>query len=1030
MKKYFSALLLCLAIIATGCSSKKNHLEQGFINPPDTARPGVYWYFMDGNVSREGMTKDLESMKQAGIGYVLFLEVGIGVPRGTVDYMSDEWQQCFVHAVRECERLGIVMALGIGPGWNGSGGPWVKGNQSMQHLVCSQTEITGGQGAQTVALPQPEPRRPFFGVSSFVTDENKAKWRDYYEDVSVLAVPSGATVIDTAVVSGNAYMRIKEIDERALYYRKPYSSENHVPQYIPLAGYMTPQEGDVAIKKSEVIDLTDKLQADGSITWDAPAGKWTIMRFGAANNGAATRPAPVPGIGFESDKLDTTALQAHFDNFTEKLFARAGFKHASKNGGGIKLLHIDSWEMGSQNWTPHLREEFQRRRGYDPLPYYPVYAGLLVENREISERFLWDLRQTCQELVLENHVGYVRRYAEKYGLKVTIEPYDLNPCNDLELGAAGDVPMCEFWSLNPTGGNFNSAFSVIEGSSAAHIIGSAVCPAESFTSAFEGWRQHPASVKNQGDWAFAGGVNRFMYHTFEHQPLADSLRPGMTMDIYGVHWDRGQTWWYLADAYHRYISRCQFMLQQGRSVADVLYLTPEGAPHVFLPPQSATEALPGDLERYRSFRNTPMMPDKKGYGFDGCPPGVFMRAEVRDGNIVFPGGATYRLLVLPATETMTPALLKKIKQLIEDGATVVGSLPEQSPSLTDYPACDEEVRQLVKEISGLKNFIPYEGETDNLYPPYDVTSAILGKTTPPDFTSTGEVRYHHRTTPTEEIYFVSNRSDTIIDVTANFRSSGVAPELWIPTTGERRALPEYSDDGKLTNIPLRFEPYESYFIVFRSGVAHKATEKENFPKLQTVQTLDAPWEVSFDPKWGGPEKVVFDTLSDWRNNENEGIKYYSGTAFYQTTFKTLSLKDFKTSRVFLDLGKVKNLARVTLNGKDLGTLWTSPWRVEITNALQEGENTLTVEIVNLWANRLIGDEQFPADEYKRDPETGKTIHDSITKLRLWPDWLVNGEPRNSKRFTYTTNREYRFDESKMQESGLLGPATIQLTINN
>ncbi|MDR1562649.1 MAG: glycosyl hydrolase [Dysgonamonadaceae bacterium] len=1034
MNKFLLVIVL-IAIWFSGCK-RLSFLEAGFTNPPDSARPGVYWYFMDGNLSVDGITKDLESMKAAGIGYVLFMEVNVGVPRGDVDYMSEEWQDRFVHAVRECERLGIVMAVGIGPGWNGSGGPWVEGRQSMQHLVYSKTEIEGGKGLQSINLPKPGPKKPFFGRSAF-TPESRERWENYYEDVTVLAVPAGATVIDTIPVSGSSYMDIPEIDERALYYRKPYSSSKGVPQFIPMSGYMTAQPGDIAINKSEIKDVTALFNKEtGKLEWDAPRGKWNIMRFGATNNGAATRPAPIPGVGFESDKLDSSAIRFHLDNFTEKLFSRAEFKRASERGGGIKLLHFDSWEMGAQNWTPFLREEFTRRRGYDPLPYYPVYAGLLVESREVSERFLWDLRITCQELVIDNHVGFLKRYADKYGMKLSIEPYDLNPTCDIELGAAGDIPMCEFWSLQPGLSNFNSAFSVIEGSSAAHIIGQPVCPSESFTCAFDGYRQHPASVKNQGDWAFAGGVNRFMYHTFEHQALPDSLRPGMTMGIYGVHWDRGQTWWYLSDAYHKYVSRCQFLLQQGRTVADVLYLTPEGAPHVFLPPESALESLEGDVERYRNFRNTSMIPDRKGYSFDGCPPGIFMNSEVKDGNIVFPGGATYRLLALPYTETMTPALLNKIKYLLENGATVIGLPPHQSPSLEDYPACDDRVRALAKEIWGegkLPNTIEkrsfgkgtlYFGsrlatEADNLYPNYAVTSEILSRTTPPDFTSTGEIRYTHRTTSDAEIYFVSNRLDTIHSAIATFRVSGLQPEIWDPVTGNRRFLPEYSEKDGLTAIPLKFNSHESYFIVFREKVndVKSSQQAKNFPETEILLTLEDPWVVSFDPKWGGPDKILFESLTDWSQHTDEGIKYYSGTAFYTTTFN-LSTASLQNSTCYLDLGKVKNIARVFLNGEETGTVWTSPWHVDITTALKDGKNELTVEVVNLWVNRLIGDERLPFDGPYRDHEAHQD---------KWPQWLLNGEPRTSGRYTFITHSDYsRRPDSPLQESGLLGPVTVRV----
>lgn len=564
MKRSLPLLMgVCLSLLSLPCQSKREKelimLQQNFLTPPDSARPGVYWYFMDGNISKEGMTKDLESMKRAGIGSVVFLEVNVGIPRGHIDFLSKEWKDCFRHAVQECERLGISMVLGIGPGWTGSGGPWVKGKESMRHLVSSTTDVKGGS-KQTVQLEKPAPKPPFFGEGAF-TPELKERWLSYYEDVAVLAFPK-------TKVRGY----IKDIDEKALYYRAPYSS---APGVKPFLSRDTDEAPDSAIATDKIIDLTAYLIGD-AVTWEVPEGEWSIMRFGARNNGAVTRPAPLPGVGFECDKADTTALMAHLRAFTEDLFSTLGTRDTSL-AGGLKILHMDSWEMGAQNWTPKLREEFTKRRGYDPQPYYPVYAGYVVEDKNISERFLWDLRQTMQELMLENHSLFVKAYAHKHGLRLSIEPYDMNPMQDLELGASADIPMCEFWSP----GGFKTAFSAIEGSSVANIKGQPVVPSEAFTKEGDGWKQHPASMKSQTDWAFAAGINRLTYHTFQHQALQDECRPGMTMGPYGVHWDRNQTWWPYASAYHRYVSRCQYLLQKGQTVADVLYLVPEEAPFVF-----------------------------------------------------------------------------------------------------------------------------------------------------------------------------------------------------------------------------------------------------------------------------------------------------------------------------------------------------------------------------------------------------------------------------------------------------------------
>lgn len=982
------------------CNTKNSNnnieeLKAGFLNPPEDTRPGVYWYFMDGNLSKEGMTADLESMKQAGIGTVLFLEVNVGVPRGKVDFFSEEWKDLFVHAVHECERLGIEMTLGVGPGWTGSGGPWVKPSQSMQHLVSSSIEADGAEKKQ-IRLPVPLPRSPFFGEGGF-TPGLKKQWEDFYEDVAVLAFPSPDT---------NA---IPDIGEKALYYRAPYTSQPGVKQYLPsLASYpvLPPTAG---IKKNTIIDLSGKLNADGTLNWEVPTGKWTIMRFGRRNNGAVTRPAPLPGLGFECDKFDTVAFNDHLNDFTGKLLDKIGTRNKSSKRG-LTMLHMDSWEMGSQNWTPAFRNEFTKRRGYDPLPFYPVYAGKIVESLEISERFLWDLRQTSQELVVEYHAQHLKSYSHRNGFGLSIEPYDMNPSADMELGSVADVPMCEFWSP----GGFNSAFSCIQAASIAHVNGQPVVAAESFT-AVDGWKQHPGSMKNQGDWAFATGINKFVYHTFQHQPLDKKLKPGMTMGPYGVQWNRNQTWWPMADAYHKYISRCQYLLRQGRSVADVLYLTPEGSPHVFRAPASALSA-------------DPFLPDRKGYNFDGCSPGQLYNAYVKNNKVTFPGGASYHLLVLPAFETMTPALLKKIKSLITEGATIIGTPPQKSPGLSGYPGCDAEIKSLAKEIWGSadlplkqvsqnygKGKIIRGGEistkTDNLYPEYAATAGLLKEMgIQQDFEADSSIRYIHRELDNADLYFVSNKTDKLLKAEAIFRSAKNPPSLWDPLTGEIYSLPEFSKKGDRTSISLQFEPYQSFFIVFAKDNKALPAPSKNFPVTNVLTTIQGAWNISFDTTWGGPATISFDNLEDWTLRHEQGIKYYSGIAVYKKTFDVaLNTKPGNDEKFFLDLGEVKNMARVTLNGKLIGVVWTAPWKLDISDVLKEKDNKLEIEVANLWPNRLIGDEQLPADGIK-DGE--------------WPEWLLNNKSRTSGRYTFSTHQHYD-KNSPLLKSGLIGPVTIQ-----
>jgi hypothetical protein len=955
-----AALLVCAALAA--CSQPATDktsivsLSESFLSPPDDARPGVYWYFMDGNLSKEGITKDLESMRDQGIGYVVFLEVNVGVPRGKVDFMSPEWVDIFKHIVSECERVGIKIVLGIGPGWTGSGGPWVKGEQSMRHLMASRTDVSGGQKIQ-VTLPVPAPNPPYFGKDSF-TPKMLKDWQDYYEDVSVLAFPTPSSE-----------KRMADIQEKGLFIRHPYSSMKGVRPYFPAPeGPLSGETEEGAVDVAKVIDITDKMLPDGTLTWDAPEGEWTILRMGARNNGASTRPAPVPGVGMECDKFDEEALRAHLSNFTDKLFEACGGSLSNKNGG-IELLHMDSWEMGAQNWNQNFREEFIKRRGYDPLPYFPAYNGFIVGDSLMTERFLWDVRKTAQDLVIENHVGAVKRYAREHGLKVSIEPYDMNPTADLELAVAADMPMAEFWS---DGFGFNTTFAPAEGTSAAHLLGQNVVPAESFTAQFDAWRQYPGAMKNQTDWALAAGINRLMFHTFQHQCLPDSIRPGMTMGPYGVHWDRGQTWWTMSHAYHTYIGRSQYLLQRGRTVADVLYLAPESTPHVFRAPDSAYDEA------------GTFMPDRKGYSFDGCPPSMLASAKVKGGNIVFPSGATYNLLVLPDYPTATPALLKEIIRLAKAGATIVGKPFKNSPSLSDYPACDEEVARLSCELFASSNVINYDGPSDNLYPPYEYTSAILSKMTPPDFVSeAGCIRFTHRTLPAAEIYFVSNRTGDAVSTTCSFRATGRAPELWDPMVGLHEEVATFSDDGTITKMPLRFEPHEGYFIVFPKDKLSRAQAPKDRAEAIQAASLEGPWTVRFDPEWGGPEEPVTITeLFDWTESPDLGIKYYSGTATYDTDFTMEGLDPAKNYKI--SLGDVKAMAQVFLNDKNLGVVWTEPWTISTSNALVEGNNHLRVIVVNLWQNRLIGDEALP----KEERHTFTTWHHYSAEDQLLPSGLL------------------------------------------
>jgi len=1063
MKKSLLALFaLTICAAAAGCGSRpaSDPLALAFASPPAGARPWVYWMWMDGNLSREGITADLEAMRKAGIGGVIICEVNVGVPRGPVEFMSPEWRRLFKHVVLEAERLGLEITLNAGPGWTGSGGPWVTPEQSMQHIVASVTEAAGPAHFDGI-LPLPKRRPAFFGDGGLPPEQEKAK-DDFYRDVAVLAFPApkvGAAIAD--------------IDEKALYVRAPYSSQPGVKPFLPSpADYHSLPPG-AAVDPGTIIDISGRLGTDGRLSWDVPSGRWTILRFGRTSTGANTRPAPIPGLGLECDKLDKAALDAHYDAFVGSLLREIG-PHRTASGAGWTYLHIDSWEMGSQNWTGAFREEFRRRRGYDPLPYLPAVTGRVVESLEVSERFLWDLRLTAQELVVENHAAHLKELGRRDGFGLSIEPYDMTPCADMTLGTVADVPQGEFWLYG-----FNTAHSVIEAVSVAHTCGRRVVGAEAFTSSdAERWQAYPESMKALGDWAFAAGVNRIVFHRYQHQ-AGLGLRPGMTMGPYGVHWERTQTWWDMVPAYHTYLARCQHMLRQGLPVADVCYLVAEGAPQVFRAPASALRGSP---------------PDRPGWNFDACAPETLIAdMSVKNGRLVLPDGMSYAVLVLPERETMTPALLRKIRDLAAAGATIIGPPPRKSPGLAGFPGCDAEVKALARELWGDcdgtritehavgKGRVIWErpspattmgraktpgqkspgveaapdalrqagaaGGADQGPAPiqaragtWDVGAAPLsepeqygdfaivartlaGMSVPPDFESKAGLRYTHRRDGRTDIYFVANAGDLPLAADCVFRVAGKQPEVWDAVTGEIRALPEFAESGGRTAIPLKFEAHQSFFIVFRNSATgpkskgQAARQDVNFvPAVETGKLL-GPWDVAFDPKWGGPEKITFDELDDWSRRAEEGIKYYSGPATYRKTFDMPGARDGGGSarRVWLDLGAVKNIARVRLNGKDLGVAWCAPWRVEITGIARPKGNRLEITVANLWPNRLIGDEQLPPD----------CDYGPGGNLARWPEWLMKGNPRPSAgRYTFTTWKH--FDKnSPLLPSGLLGPVTIR-----
>ncbi len=719
-------------------------LEQAFRQPPDSARPWVYWFWLNGNLTREGITADLEAMKRAGVGGVLIMEVDQGAPVGPVDFMGAAWRELFKHMVAEAARLGLEVNMNNDAGWNGSGGPWITPEQSMQKVVFTEINVEGPRHLEE-ALPVPET------VAGF------------YRDITVQAFPAVGTY------------RIADARRKAGY-------ETASP---PLPSTQQAPAG-MAIEPARLADLTAKMDKDGRLVWEVPEGRWTILRIGHTSTGVVNAPAPATGRGLECDKLSKAGIEAQFTAMMAKLIEDVG----PAAGKTLAATHIDSWENGAQNWTSRMREEFKRRRGYDMWAYLPVFTGRVVGTLEVSERFGWDLRQTISELIVENYAGHLRALAGRHGVRLSIEAYGA-PTDDLPYGGQADEPMSEFWI-----GNFMYENSK-EMASVAHTYGKPILGAETFTATdAERWREHPASFKSLGDQAFCAGVNRFVFHRYAMQPWLDR-KPGMTMGPWGLHYERTNTWWDQTPAWHAYLARCQHLLRQGRFVADLCYLQPENAP--------------------QGFHGHP----RGNYDFDNCSAEVVLtRMSVRDGRLVLPDGMSYALLVLPQVPSMTPALLGKLKELVSAGATVVGAPPVRSPSLTGYPACDEQVRALAAEIWGDadgERITEHRLGAGRVIRGIDPEQVLANMKVMPDFAGPSGVNYIHRQTQDEDIYFVANAEAVAVNASCSFRVKGMRPEFWWPDTAsiEPAAMYKPTEHGVDVLIPLG--PAGSVFVVFRQA---------------------------------------------------------------------------------------------------------------------------------------------------------------------------------------------------------------------
>jgi hypothetical protein len=1038
-------VFLLLFILLVSCGNPgKDDLEKIFTNPPESTKPWCYWYWISDNITKEGITKDLEAMAEVGIGEALIGNIlDNTVPRGNVKVLSDEWWGMVEHAIREADRLGIKVGLFNCPGWSQSGGPWVRPDQAMRYLKSTELmvkgprtftgklkapgeyfelvsvqafPVPGGEGSGISSVVHKVNSRPEIkGIASLFDGDTTTAVRlesfpltidiELEEPLTVrnleifpaggplsaicmLQVPDQAgtwktisacdinrqnlqvkvgpivygpvcetfpavrsekfrLVItqrknsDLSPQGGSKKVSMGLIGEIILSgaARLPHFVEKQMGKmdptpYIYWDTYMwnkpaEPEEAGLTIAKDRIINLASKVNKDGTLTWEVPDGDWIILQTGMLLTGTVNHPAAAEGTGYEVDKMNKEAAFAHFDAYAGKILARI----PSEEKKGIRHLVADSYETGSENWTEGFEENFRDTYGYDPIPWLPVLTGRVVESADRSERFLWDIRRLVADRIPANYVAGLREKCEQNGMRLWLENYGHwgYPGEFLNYGGASDDLGGEFWLDNLKLGAIECRCA----SSAAHIYGKNVVSAEAFTCHYA-YRQTPKTMKARGDWAFTEGINHFVLHVNIHQPWDDRL-PGMNA-WFGTDFNRNSTWFFKGKAYIDYVRRSHALLQQGKNISDIAYFIGEDAP------------------KMTGIQN-PSRPE--GFNYDYINGDVLRNdAQVKDGRIVLSSGASYRILALPDQATMRPELLEKLMKLVKDGATIIGEPPVQSPSMKNYPDCDIKLKnmagQLWGDCDGEKQTVNNLGK-GRVFSGISLKEAFDRLQVLPDVVCPSNYLWTHRQKGDTEIYFVSNQSEKTCSDTLIFRVSGKQPELWDAVTGEHRDLSQFVEKNGQTLIPLKFGSADSWFIVFRKKASNKrSTASMNFPAPKPVMELDGSWNVQFNPKFGMPADTVINNLFDWTTDKNIAIKYYSGAALYRKEF---AFDPSDNTGYSIDLGDLESLASVRLNGKELGTLWRPPYRIDITASLKKGTNVLEVEVVNTWWNRVVGDAQ-------------------------------------------------------------------------
>lgn len=1079
LMKSSRTVLLIAATLAAWCATPlviqaqatDDALAASFKTPPDAARPRTWWHWTMSNVTKEGITKDLEWMKSVGIGGFMLADVASGGGQNVetkIPFGTPQWFDAVHHAAAEADRLGLEMSIFSSPGWSETGSPWVKPEEAMKKYVWSETPVTGptkfsgklvqppnniGQIRNTGAgyYNSDSKEQPFYADSAVVAyrtpategeaitakpvvttnngpvdgtpllddqlstrmtipapKEGGAAWVQYEfpQPFFARAITLGGTGGSAAGIpvgrvlasdDGKEFRTLVSLPGTQLYRQGMVRTYSFAPTtakfyriemtgapigpaptmsqapVVPAAQYVlseaalhsgarvqrweekagfsflfeydsvpTPDApADATVPSSDVVDLTAKMKPDGSLDWDAPAGNWTILRIGYSLTGAKNRPATPEGSGYEADKLSRKHMESYYHGYFDKIQNALGPLY----GKSLRYVMMDSWEAGTNNWTDEIAAEFQKRRGYSPTRYLPALTGRVVDNADVSDRFLWDFRRTLADLWADAHYGMMADKLREHGIGIYAEAAGVSlemPEDTLLNKSKVEIPMGEFWvrDLHP---RLMYLQDVRGAASAAHVYGKPLVGSEAFTG---GAYESPYTLKKVADYWLAQGINRLVFHTSAHQPL--DTKPGNTM--VGTHLNRNITWAGQAAPFFTYLARESHMLQQGKFVADLAYLLNEGAPST--PPIWAAGTVPTPPE---------------GFDYDFINADVLLNrmSVADDGRLVLPDGMSYRALVLPETDRMRPELLKKIRELVRGGAILLGPKPTRSPSLANYPAADAEVRALAADIwgdlDGVSRTIRYVGKGRVVWgwsPADTLAAAKVDK----DFEYArgldANLAWLHRRTADADIYYVANTTDRARDFEARFRVAGRQAEIWHPDTGAVEPA-DYTIAGEHTTVPLRLAERESVFVVFR-GNATASSRTLPRPAVATLGGIDGPWAVSFPAGLGAPETIQLAKLESLTANTDDGVKYFSGTATYARSVNAPRDWFKPGAALILDLGRVGDIAEVSVNGQALGQLWKPPYQIDVTSALRPGDNRVEVKVTNQWTNRIAGDRASPA----------------------------------------------------------------------